>query len=351
METVLYRKITRLSWVLIVALLPLAGSAQTYGVVGDTYVSSANPTTNFGNLGTMTVGPGTTALVQIDLSRLNALGVTAGQIQQATMVVFLNKVLVAGGIDITEIMAPWAEGTVIRNTIPTLGAPFLSNVATSPSGTYVTFDVTTQVQGWVTVPSTNFGIALTPAVAQPGTQVFLDTKESTTTSHPAFIDVVLASSGAAGPTGATGLAGPAGVTGATGAVGLAGPAGPTGATGLAGPAGVTGPNRPGRFGGSGGSDRRNWIGGSERRDGPNRPGRIGGSGGSDRRDWIGRSERRDWTNRPSRIGGSGGSHRRDWLGWIRGSGRSHRRYGWSRQLLHGWGGFHGASRKRSNSFV
>ena len=240
MRRALYKN-TWLSCVLTLCFLPAAGFAQTYGVVGDTYLSSVNPTTNFGNLGTMTVGAGNTALVQIDLSRLVALGVTSSQIQQATMVVFLNKVLISGGLDIAEVFSAWGESTVTFNTSPTLGAPFVSNVAASPAGTYVTFDVTNQVKSWVTVPATNFGVAVTAAVAQPSTEVFLDTKESTTTSHPAFIDVILASSGAAGPTGATGSAGPAGVTGPAGATGVAGPAGPTGATGSAGPAGVTGP--------------------------------------------------------------------------------------------------------------
>lgn len=227
-----------------IALLPLTVAAQTYGVVGDTYISSANSTTNFGNLGTMTVGAGNTSLIQIDLSRLNGLGVTPSQIQQATMVVFVNKSLVAGGIDVFEVTSPWSEGTATFGTQPTIGSAFATNIPVSAAGVYVTFDVTTLVQGWVTVPSANNGVAIKAAAAQPSTEVFLDTKESTTTSHPAFIDVVLSSTGpagATGATGATGLAGPAGTTGATGAPGLAGPAGPTGATGLAGPGGVTGP--------------------------------------------------------------------------------------------------------------
>ena len=240
----LHRKMIRWSWALTLAVLPAAAWAQGYGVVSDTYVASTNPTTNFGNLGTLTVGNGSTALIQIDLSRLVALGVTAGQVQQASMVVFLNKVLVSGGVDIAEITSPWSEGTVTFNTIPTRAAAFLSNVATPTVGTYVTFDVTNQVQGWLTTPSSNYGVAISAALAQPSTQVFLDSKESTSTSHPAFIDVILASTGAAGPTGATGLAGPAGATGPTGATGLAGAAGPTGATGVAGLTGAAGATGP-----------------------------------------------------------------------------------------------------------
>jgi hypothetical protein len=236
----MYRAVLRLSWTFAALLLPAAGWAQIYGVAGDTFVSSANPTTAFGNIATMTVGAGGTALIQFDLSRLGALGVTAGQIQQATMVVFLNKVLVAGGIDVAEAMSPWSEGTVTFNTHPTLGAAFASNIPAGAQGTYVTFDVTNQVKGWVTTPSLNFGVAVSAAAAQPATEVFLDSKESTTTSHPALLDVILSSTGPAGPTGATGSVGPAGATGGTGATGIAGPAGSIGATGSAGPAGAAG---------------------------------------------------------------------------------------------------------------
>jgi hypothetical protein len=183
-----------MAWVVAAVMLPLAGWAQTYVVAGDTYVSTAYPTTNFGSLGTLAVGAGNKALIQIDLSRLVALEVTSGQIQQATMIVFLNRVLTAGGIDVAPITSPWSESTVTFNTEPTIGAPFASNIPASVQSTFVTFDVTSQVRGWVTTPSTNNGVAITAAVAQPATQVYLDSKESTSTSHSAFINVVVFSS-------------------------------------------------------------------------------------------------------------------------------------------------------------
>jgi hypothetical protein len=65
--------------------------------------------------------------------------------------------------------------------------------------------------------------------------VAFDSKESTTTSHPAMLTITLI---AIGPTGATGPTGP---TGATGAAGAQGPVGPTGAQGPAGATGAQGP--------------------------------------------------------------------------------------------------------------
>ncbi len=250
-----FHAVKLLGWIFTAATLILVASAQSFSVIGDTYISSANPTTNFGNLGTLSVAPGTTSFIQVDLSRLTALGVTASQIQQATMTVFVNRVLASGGLDVAEVTSAWSESTVTFNTRPTQGAPFASNIPAASQGQYVTFDITNQLQGWVTTPSTNFGVAISPAVAQPSTNVVLDSKESTTTSHAAFIDVVLASAGPPGATGATGPAGVAGATGPTGATGFAGPAGPTGATGFAGPAGATGamgfPGAPGATGPSG----------------------------------------------------------------------------------------------------
>jgi hypothetical protein len=66
-----YRKMMRLS-VMLAAVISRAAWAQTYGVEGDSYVSSVSPTLNFGTLGTLNVGSGGTALVQIDLTRLTA---------------------------------------------------------------------------------------------------------------------------------------------------------------------------------------------------------------------------------------------------------------------------------------
>jgi hypothetical protein len=167
------------------------------------------------------------------------------------MIVFVDRVSTAGGVDVALVTSPWSEGSVTFNTQPTVGAPFASNIGVSTTLSYVTFDITSQVQAWVTGAVTNYGVAITAAVAAPSTSIVLDAKENTSTSHPAFIDVVLSNTGPtgpAGPTGATGATGPAGATGATGPSGLSGlsglsgPAGPSGPSGPSGAAGVSGTN-------------------------------------------------------------------------------------------------------------
>jgi hypothetical protein len=231
-------------------LLPVAAllaPAQVYSTLGDTYISQTNPTNNFGNIGTMTVGPlgspsglGNAALVQVDISRLLALGVSSSQIQQATFTVYVHTVGVSGGLDLATLQSSWSESTATYNAAPTPSGAVQSNVPVSGSNGYVTFDITSVLQAWVTTPSSNNGLQITAALAQPGTQVILDTKESTTTSHPAFIDVVLAATGTVGPTGPMGLPGATGATGSAGANGTVGPTGAAGPSGAAGAAGATG---------------------------------------------------------------------------------------------------------------
>ena len=74
------------------------------------------------------------------------------------------------------------------------------------------------VQGWITNPATNNGIALSAGTAV----VQFDSKENDQTSHPATLDIDLVDAGPTGATGPQGPQGPAGATGATGAAGLAG---------------------------------------------------------------------------------------------------------------------------------
>jgi hypothetical protein len=97
-------------------------------------------------------------------------------------------------------------------------------------------DVTAMVQGWISLPATNNGLALSAGTAM----VQFDSKENDLTAHAPTLDVELVDAGPAGATGATGAIGPQGIPGATGAAGAIGPQGPAGATGATGPAGSTG---------------------------------------------------------------------------------------------------------------
>jgi len=229
------RKLFRAA-VLFSAALPVVAWGQVLTPSQDAYYVPGNAT-NFGAAVSVTVGSSASVgLVQFDLGAL-PLGTTAAQVQKATVTFFVNKVNVPGSISVNLANGSWVESTVSGTSgFPAQGAS-VGSIAIQAANSYVTLDVTTAVQGWLTTPLSNNGLMLTSS----GGSAQFDSKENTNTSHPAVLAVILASTGAAGPTGPTGPAGPAGPAGPTGATGPAGPAGPTGATGSAGPAGPAGP--------------------------------------------------------------------------------------------------------------
>jgi hypothetical protein len=240
--------IGRLVAVSVSALLTCsAAHATEVALTGDAHVSMTRSTTNFGTLANLYVGNGNTALLQFDLTTLPA-GLTASQVSRATLTVFVNRVNTGGTVSLSPVTSAWSESAVTYATSPVIGASVNGFTATI-AGQYVTLDVTSLVQGWVTVPATNFGLALTSTVAN----VLVDSKENDETGHAASLDITITSMGAQGLQGPTGVQGPQGlqgltgvqgiqgipgVAGATGAQGVQGPVGPTGATGAAGTIGA-----------------------------------------------------------------------------------------------------------------
>ena len=204
-------------------------------LVADAHVNSARPTVNSGAISNLNVGGGYTALVQFDLSTLPA-GTTAAQVSRAVLRLYCNRVDTAGTVTVQPVNAAWGEYSVTYSTLPTLGSA-AGTVQVSQAGAYVTVDVTALVQGWITAPATNNGLALTAGTAA----VEFDSKENDLTGHAAELDVALVSSEAVGPQGPKGDTGAIGAAGPQGLQGPAGPKGDTGATGPAGPQGIQGP--------------------------------------------------------------------------------------------------------------
>ncbi len=197
-------------------------------LVADAHVNSARPAANSGAISNLNVGGGYTALLQFDLSTLPA-GTTAAQVSKATLRLYCNRMDTAGLVSVQPVNGSWGEYGVTFSTLPSLGAA-AQVVSVSQAGAYVVVDVTAMVQGWVTAPTTNNGLALTAGTAV----VQFDSKENDLTGHTAVLDVALASTVSGGVTGPAGQQGPAGPKGDTGAAGPAGPAGPQGAPGTSG---------------------------------------------------------------------------------------------------------------------
>lgn len=243
----------RLDWTKRIAALAIAILSATLGwatqpaLVGDATVMSLFPTTNFGALSNLYVGNGDTTLIQFDLSSLPS-GTTSSQVAKATLTVFVNRINTPGAVSVYPATGAWSESSVTYATMPTLGSAFATFTPAS-TDQYLTVDVTLLVQGWITTPSSNHGIALG---ASAGAFLF-DSKENDETSHAPRLDVTIESQGPAGPqgpqgiqgaTGAQGLQGIQGATGPQGPIGLTGPTGPAGPQGPAGPTGATGAAGP-----------------------------------------------------------------------------------------------------------
>jgi hypothetical protein len=211
--------------------------AQQATLTADAHVSSARPTVNAGTLSNLDAGGEYTALVQFDLTTLPP-GTTAAQITRATLRLYCNRADTPGVITLQTVGGAWTELGLTYTTLPALGA-VLQTAQVGAAGTYVTLDVTSAVQAWVSGATANFGLAI---AGSGTTQVQFDSKENDQTGHAPELDIALASGGAGsvGATGATGATGAAGPQGDPGPQGLIGPAGATGAPGPQGLAGATG---------------------------------------------------------------------------------------------------------------
>ena len=176
----------------------------------DSYTLTSTPTTNYGAKTTLEVeSAGATTFVRFDLSGIPS-SVTGSMVAKATLKIYVSTVTTAGSFNVDLVTSAWKESTITANEAPTLGSAIASAipVTTADKNQYVLVDVTTAAVDWLN-GTANDGIAIVP----DGTVSFaLNSKETTTTSHPAELDIVL--TGPAGPPGS--------ITGVTAGAGLAG---------------------------------------------------------------------------------------------------------------------------------
>jgi hypothetical protein len=214
--------------------------AQTFQPTQDAYLDPGSSSANFGAAPSIAVGKTivvfqnkdgstvlsqpTSGLVQFDLSQLPP-GTTSGEVQKATLTLFVRSVTTPGTININLANGIWTESSVNALNGPVVGGNIAIGLPVPAVNKFLSVDVTTAVRGWVTSPVTNYGFIIT---SNGGTNVEFDSKEGLNTSHSAILSLVLANTGATGP------AGPAGPTGPVGATGPMGPVGPTGAPGASG---------------------------------------------------------------------------------------------------------------------
>jgi hypothetical protein len=156
--------------------------------LGDSYINTASPTTNYGSKTLLDVdGASQTTYIQFNLGSIPA----TASVSQATLKLYVNSVTTAGSFNVDYVSGAWSEGTIDASNAPPLGAAIASNISVTTAGKnqYILIDVTSAVQAWLNGSEANNGLAL---VANSSFNATFDSKENTMTSHPAELDIAFA---------------------------------------------------------------------------------------------------------------------------------------------------------------
>ncbi len=152
---------------------------QNYGTAQTVVVESIGPPPGIAN-----------SYIQFDLSSIPS-SYTGTNVTKASLKLFVQSMVSPGSFNVDLVNGSWTELKIAYNNALALGATVASNIplTTANINDYVIVDVTSAVQDWLNGSQANDGIAL---VANSGLDVSFDSKENTTTSHPAELDIVFA---------------------------------------------------------------------------------------------------------------------------------------------------------------
>lgn len=212
--------------------LPNRGLALEATNVADGTINSSAPTAPGGTSGSLKVANTKSAFVQFQLDALPA-GVTAANVKKATLRLFVSKVSgPQGSLKVTAAgdgVTPLNEALVTSATAPVLGSNLGAvDIFAGDVAQFISLDVTSYIKSLALSAASVPAFVIQQSVAGNGLKVSFDSKENSTTSHGASLQVELADAGPAGPAGATGATG---LQGAPGPQGVAGPQGAPGAKG------------------------------------------------------------------------------------------------------------------------
>ena len=167
--------------------------------------------------------------IQFDLTVFPPL--TPAQIQQATLVLYVENGGNPGTVSVCQVATAWSASTITGNNAPGCVAGTSQNITVTAAqiqnGGFISVDLTSMAQSWSN-GSSNFGIMLSPV--SPGVNVQFDLLQGNN-GYPPALDFVLQSQGPQGPAGPQGPVGPQGPQGFQGPPGLQGPQGPPGPAG------------------------------------------------------------------------------------------------------------------------
>jgi hypothetical protein len=183
----------------------LAGGAAYAQITpsADSYINTVDATTNYGTKTLLDVDGAS----QITYIQFNLASIPSGaSVSQATLKLYVNTVTTAGSFNVDYVNGAWAESSIDASNAPPLGGAVASGVTvtTEDKNQYLLINVTSAVQAWLSGAETNNGIAL---VANSTFNATFDSKENTTTSHPAELDIVFAGVAGVATAAGSGLTG------------------------------------------------------------------------------------------------------------------------------------------------
>jgi hypothetical protein len=203
----------------VLGVLPISALGDAMTLEADSYVSrGGEQNAKHGKDPSLNVKRGSTAFLKFGLTSSLPSGVTSADIDKATLKIFVSTIKRAGPVTVSRVAQDWAERSIpAGNVSPSLDASSakLFNLSRGLAGSWIQLDVTDIVKTWLPLPSqANFGIALS---SNKSLDVTIDSKENTTTSHPAILDIVLINTASAPPiAGSPGISGPEGPMGPSG---------------------------------------------------------------------------------------------------------------------------------------
>ena len=201
MRAISFVRLSRRAAVLMILLFLATVTYAQFTPSDDAYVNSAAPTTNYGAAKTLDLSSAAdTIFIRFDLTAVPS-GYTGSSIAKATLKVFVDSCTKAGSFNVDLVNGTWTEKTIDYSNQPALGTTIAASVplTTTNKLEYVEVDITSAVVDWLN-GTANDGIAL---VANSPLVATFDSKEATTTSHPAELDIVFAGGGGSGITGIT----------------------------------------------------------------------------------------------------------------------------------------------------
>jgi chitodextrinase len=122
---------------------PAVPSSLTYIVGADTYVNASSPTSNYGSATVWRVDGSPDLHAYL---RFTVQGTSGTPVLHAYLHVFANTSSSSGISALTVADNTWNENTVTYNTAPALGT-LLGSSGSYPSGSWITFDVTSYITG------------------------------------------------------------------------------------------------------------------------------------------------------------------------------------------------------------